>query len=113
MAKAKKSSILPMAQTTIPEWLWSDDAFSERYPSLFEFLASGIWEGEQRKGGSISLFCGQGRLKVCFLDKQTQMAFYAVLSPGEHLLGELEGILAGEHDAWQPVRGGSGGRPVF
>lgn len=113
MAKAKKSVLPVKGQDEHPKWLWADTEFEERCPALYEFLACGIVDDEVRKGGSISLFCGQGRLKVCFLDKQTQMAFYACLEARGELWAELEGILAGEHEAWSPVRSGSGGKPVF
>jgi hypothetical protein len=112
MTKAKRASVLPSTQTEIPEWLWTDDEFSNRYPALHEFLACGTWEGKVRKGGSINLFVGQGRLKVCFLDKQTQMAFYQILEAKNDLLSELEGYLAGVHDPWQPVKAVNG-KPVF
>jgi hypothetical protein len=79
---------------------------------LFEFLAAGDWEGEPRKGGSISLFTSQQRLKVCFLDKQTQKAFYAPIDPTGDILEALEQLLAGEHDPWEPVRSPIG-KPVF
>jgi len=110
---AKRKSILPTAgPTKHPDWLWHNEGFRDRYPCLFEFLACGDFEGEERKGGSISLFTGQQRLKVCFLDKHTQLAFYAPVNGSDDLLAELEAILSGEHEAWQPVKGHSA-KPVF
>lgn len=112
MAKGKKS-VLPGTETKrTVEWLWANDTFQDRYPALYEFLASGMYEGEQRKGGSITLFCGNGRLKVCFHDKQTQNAFYAQLEPMDDIVNELEVILAGEHDPWQSTQR-NGAKPVF
>ena len=78
---------------------------------MYEFLACGFHDTEVRKGGSVTLFVSQARLKVCFLDKQTQQAFYAVLNAEGDVCSELEAILAGEHEPWQPVR--SNGKPVF
>lgn len=112
MNKAKCRSFLPSKESELPDTLWSNDQFEASYPALFEFLAAGIWEGEARKGGSISLFVTQRALKVCFLDKQTQQAFYALVEPTTDLLGHLEGILAGEHEPWAPVKGHNG-KPVF
>jgi len=113
MAKAKKS-ILPTSEAPkTPQWLWANTAFEERCPAMYEFLACGIQDDKPRKGGSVTLFVSQARLKVCFLDKQTQMAFYSVLDAQGDVLSELEAILAGEHEPWAPVKPGSGGKPVF
>lgn len=113
MAKAKRTILPSKSLPSQTAWLWSDSAFEERCPALYEFLACGIVDGEPRKGGSITLFVSQARLKVCFLDKTTQMAFYGVLEPGIALWEELEGMLAGEHEPWQPSKSGGGGKPVF
>ena len=110
---AKRRSILPSKDGSTPvEWLWTDPDFEKLYPALYEFTACGLVDGKPRKGGSISLFASQGRLKVCFLDKETQNTFYAVLALKEGLLVELEGILACEHEPWQPVKA-FGGKPVY
>ena len=90
-----------------------DEGFESRFPTLYEFLACGVWEGEARKGGSITVFISQGQLKACFLDKQTQMAFYSVLNPGGDLWAVLEDTLAGQHEPWQPTKHGKGGVPGF
>lgn len=109
---SKQRSVLPQAQATKPPTHhWKCDEFAARYPGLYEFLAVAIADEEPRKGGSLSLFCGSGKLRVSFLDKQTQMTFYADLKPGLELLDELEAILTGEHDAWQSLKKDSGKVP--
>ena len=111
--KPERSSVLPTGKPTkLPAFLWTDAEFAERCPGLYEFLAAGIVEGEPRKGGSISLFVSQARLKVCYMDKQTQTAFYGVLDGKGELWDQLEQMLVGEHEPWAPVRGGNG-KPVF
>lgn len=102
---AKSKSILPnLAAIAAPTWHWKNQVFQETYPALYEFLAAGVTDDGPRKGGSINLFCDRGKLKVCFTDKQTQLAFYAELEGGGDFLTQLEGILSGEHEMWQPVK---------
>jgi hypothetical protein len=103
MAKAKRSVLPSKAAPKALEWLWVNEPFQEKYPSLYEFLAAGVYEGEARKGGSVTLFVSSGRLKACFTDKHTQLAFYALLEPFEDILAELELAIAGEHEQWQPT----------
>lgn len=112
MAKAKKSVLPSREPAETLTWLWAEAQFQARYPAIYEFLAAGIYEGDPRKGGSISLFVGSGRLKVCFLDKHTQQAFYGVLEPKSDILQELEELLSGEHEPWIPV-GKNPAKPVF
>jgi len=103
---SKMKSVLPDPKSVgLRKWHFESLYFAETYPGLYEFLATGVRDNEPRKGGSINLFAHNGSLKVCFTDKETQMAFYAVLNAAEPLIEQLEGILAGEHDPWSKVKG--------
>lgn len=109
---AKRSSVLPTKDGGKKRaWHWESSSFEERAPCMYEFLATALVDGEERKGGSVTLFCSNGALKVCYLDKQTQMAFYAVLEGTEDLLHALEEILAGEHEQWTPTKHNPGKVP--
>src|SRR6185503_7583041 len=64
---AKSKSVLPSkASATKREKHWDDPHFQERAPGLYEFLSAALLDGEERKGGSVTLFCSNGALKVCF-----------------------------------------------
>jgi len=102
---AKSKSVLPSAAASkVITHHWFNDEFSARYPGLYEFLAVAIADGAPRKGGSLHIFCSDGKLQASFLDKETQMTFYVDLKPGPQLLDELEAILSGDHDAWKSCR---------
>lgn len=104
---------LPTGEPAEPvDWLWVNNEFRDRYPAVYELLAKGTWHGEPRKGGTVTLFIVGGRLKACFADRHTSHAFYAQLNASHDLWGELEGILAGEHEPWQPGAV-KGGKPPF
>lgn len=109
---AKSKSVLPQAQKDVLlTHHWHNEEFAARYPGLFEFFAQAIVNAASRKGGSISLFCHAGKLKANFLDKETQMHFWADLKPGFELLDELEAILTGDHEPWTSVKKEAGKIP--
>jgi len=109
----KKNSVLPRpeAQTLVP-FHFTDDVFAKECPGLFEFLATATDNDAERKGGSVTLFASHGKLKACFCDRQTQLVFYADLIPAVSLTAQLEAILSGEHERWQPS-GKRGGQVPF
>jgi len=109
----KRTSYLPSIKALQKRlWHWEDESFAERCPALYEFLSTGQLDGEDRKGGSISLFCANGQLKVCFTDRHTQLAFYGVLSGQGELYQVLEQLLVGEHEPWT-LCNKNGAKPVF
>jgi len=110
MSKAK--SFLP-SKDALQKRLWhfENETFKERAPALFEFLSTALVDGEERRGGSISLFASNGALKVCFLDKHTQLAFYGALDGAGDLVAVLEGMLVGEHEPWAPIKPSPGKTP--
>jgi len=109
----KRKSVLPSAEGNGSQpFHFHDKGFAEEWPGLFEFLATATDNEKERKGGSVSLFADRGRLKACFTDRQTQLMFYADLNPALGLQGQLEAILTGEHEAWQPTKKNPG-KPVF
>ena len=110
---AKRPTYLPSkAALQKRMWHWEDESFSERCPALYEFLSTGVLEGVERKGGSISLFCSNGQLKVCFTDRHTQLAFYGVLDGTGELYAVLEAMLISPPEPWTPLKE-SKAKPVF
>jgi len=55
-----------------------DDELRRRCPTLHDFLTLTGWSGKQRKSGSLSLFCEDGKWKSCVNDRDG--GFYAFLS---------------------------------
>lgn len=102
---AKSKSVLPSRDLAgQPKFWFFNEPFEEKCPCLYEFLSTALADGEVRKGGSISLFAANGAVKVCFLDKHTQMAFYAAIDTERSLWDQLETILQGQHEPWQSVK---------
>jgi len=102
---AKVKSFLPSKnEVQKREWHWEDAVFAQRAPALYEFLATALVDSEERKGGSITLFCSNGALKVCFSDRHTRLAFYAILDASGDLLEALEQTLVGGHEPWAPMK---------
>jgi|SRR6185503_13016466 len=109
---AKSKSVLPSkASATKREKHWDDPHFQERAPGLYEFLSAALLDGEERKGGSVTLFCSNGALKVCFHDRQTLLTFYAVLDGTGELYAVLEEILQGDHEPWSASKHNPGKVP--
>jgi hypothetical protein len=72
------------------EWLWANKDFQAKYPAVFELLSAGLVEDDVRKGATITLFCSDGRLKACVVDRQTDQALWLTLEPFEDVLAEVE-----------------------
>jgi len=106
MAKAKPS-FLPSRETgkTI-EWLWCNSRFLEKYPALYELLAAGMYEGQPRKGATVTLFCSDGRLKACVADRETGQAIWLALEPFEDILAEIELVVAAGTTEWRGLKKG-------
>lgn len=109
---AKSRSVLPSKDLAGQTKFWFvDQPFEEKCPCVYEFLSTAMLDGEVRKGGSISVFASNGALKVCYLDKHTQMCFYSSLDPSKSLWDQLETILQGQHEPWQSVKKDAGKVP--
>ena len=106
MGKAKPS-FLPSRENGKPiEWLWADDAFMAKYPACYELLARGMYEGEPRKGATITLFCSDGKLKACVADRETGQGIWLALGPFEDVLAEIELVVAAGTQEWRSLRKG-------
>jgi len=113
MAKAKPSFLPKRESGKTVEWLWCNDGFQTKYPALYELLAVGLYEGEPRKGATITLFCGDGRLKACVADRETGQALWLALEPFEDVLAELELLVAAGTQQWRALRKGQDLRGVI
>jgi hypothetical protein len=112
MAKAKRSFLPTKSSPRTVEWLWANTSFQDKYPAVYELLASGLAEGEVRKGATITLFCVDGRLKACIADRHTENALWITLEPFEDVLGEIEVAVAKADAEWKSTHKG-GVKPVF
>lgn len=101
MAKSRKSFLPVKSEPKTLQWLWANPAFEEKYPALFELLAAGLYEGEPRRGATVTLFCVDGRLKASVADRHTGMALWVTLEPFEDILAEIELAVASPSAEWK------------
>lgn len=113
MAKAKPTFLPSRESGKTIEWLWCNEAFVAKYPALYELLAAGMFEGEPRKGATITLFCGDGRLKACIADRETGQGVWLALEPFEDILAELELAVAGGTVEWRSLKKGGDVKAPF
>lgn len=112
MSKSKKSFLPTRSQPSTVEWLWRNTSFQERYPALYELLAAGLYEGKERKGATVTLFCSDGRLKACIADRETEQALWLTLEPFEDVLAEVE-LCVSKSDAEWKAKEKSATKAVF
>jgi len=112
MAKGKKTFLPSRSSPATVEWLWANKQFQERYPALFELLAAGLYEGEPRKGATVTLFCVDGRLKACIADRHTEQALWVTLEPFDDVLAEVELAVSKAEAEWKSTHK-NGAKPVF
>jgi len=86
----------------------------DKYPSLVEFLTQTEWApNEPRQVGSLTIFVTDGRLKVCFNDKDANYSAFASLDSLCECLKEMEALLAKDDldwrkNAWDNAKGKKG-----
>jgi hypothetical protein len=112
MGKARKSFLPERSSPTTVEWLWHNTDFQKRYPAVYELLAAGIWEGEPRKGATVTLFCVDGRLKACVADRNTEQALWITLEAAGDCLDEIEAAVAAANAEWKATNK-KDAKPVF
>lgn len=79
-----------------------DQKAMDKYPSLVEFLTVTEWApNEPRDPGSLTLFVTEGRVKVCFNDKDANMSAFASLDSLCDVLKEMETLLAKDDLDWR------------
>lgn len=113
MAQSRPSFLPKKDAGKAVEWLWCNDGFMAKYPALYELLAVGMYEGEPRKGATITLFCGDGRLKACIADRETAQGIWLALEPFEDVLAELELAIASGKVEWRGLKKGQDMRGVI
>lgn len=101
MAKQPRSFLPAKAGPKVVPWLWANDEWHERLPALYELLSAGIYEGEERKPASLSLFVAEGRLKACIRDRQTRQALWLTLEGKMDVLSEIEALLQSGGGEWR------------
>lgn len=112
MAKGKRSFLPTKSDPKTVEWLWANDDFQERFPAVYELLARGMYEGQPRKGATVTLFCVDGRLKCCVSDRESGQGLWITLEAAGDCLEEIERAVAQEAAEWRPMKKGNG-NPVF
>jgi hypothetical protein len=112
MAKQRRSYLPDRSSPKTVAWLWANDDFQERYPALFELLAAGLFEGEPRKGATVTLFCVDGRLKACIADRHTDQALWVTLEAATDCIAEIEMAVQTASDEWKSTKK-NGPKPVF
>lgn len=79
-----------------------DPKATEKFPSLVEFLTVTEWApDEPRDPGSVTVFVQDGRVKVCFNDKDANMTAFASLDTLTDVLKEMERLLAKDDLEWR------------
>jgi len=112
MAKAKVSFLPQRSQPSTVEWLWANKDFQDRYPALYELLAAGLYEGQPRKGATVTLFCVDGRLKACIADRHTEQALWVTLEALTDVLAEVEAGVSSASQEWKSTHK-NGAKPIF
>jgi hypothetical protein len=75
------------------------DDFSERYPGLYEMIATQRRKGKTRKTGSLSISVSCGKACVCLTSKESgHCAFYRAEGIGRALEGLEEQLQSGTAD---------------
>jgi hypothetical protein len=113
MAKAKVSALPSKAGPKVVPWLWANDAWQEAYPALYELLAAGLYEGEQRKPATLSIFVSEGRLKACVRDRHTKQALWLTLEGNIDLIREIEDAITSSAGEWRAFRSGDENGATF
>jgi hypothetical protein len=81
------------------------------YPTLVEFLTLDRFnDGTPRVPGTVMLFVEDGRLKVCFNDRQEQVVGFVCVDSLETLLDDLEKLLEGDRVEFRVSKAGRGDR---
>lgn len=100
-----------MSKASLLDWVDAD--FQRRWPAIHEHLSLTEHDGgETRATSSLTLFCEDGRLKVCLSDKDNGRMAFASADTFQGLLDLLEaGLVTGSMD-WRVSRtpSGRGGR---
>jgi hypothetical protein len=79
------------------------------YPNLVEFLAlTKYTDGTRRITGSVNLFVEDGRLKVCFNDRDVCQVAFRVMDALDTLLAGLEAALEDPDLDWRKSRENGG-----
>jgi hypothetical protein len=103
MGKTKRSFLPSAGVSQTVEWLWACEKFQAKYPALYELLAAGLYEGEARKGATLTIFALDGRLKASISDRQTRQCMWLTLEPFEDVLAEIELAVASGKESWRPA----------
>ncbi len=82
-------------------WHFECPEFQERYPSLFELLATPEIEGMPRQPASFRLFLDAGRLKAACNDETSGMVAYCTLDASGDVLEQLERYFASGQAEWR------------
>lgn len=76
-----------------------------RFPAVLEFMTAVAWpDGEPRTLGSLTLFCEEGRLKLCVSDKANGAVAFVTGNTLLEVLDAAERLLVGGGGDWRPTR---------
>ena len=76
----------------------------KKYPNLYDLLYRRQLNGEDRPGGSLTLFLDEGVLKVVVVLKGERRRAFLTLSDPFHVFGALEAELASRGLDWRPLK---------
>jgi hypothetical protein len=102
MAKQATSYLPSKSGPKIVPWLWSNDKWFETYPALYQLLAAGIDEGDERKPATLTIFVSEGRLKATVHDRHTRQRLWLTLEGDIDLLREIEALIVSKGGEWRP-----------
>lgn len=86
------------------DYLVACDAFQGAYPTLFDLLALGKWEGKARETGNLMIFVSSGRATVRVMDPDScQVCFFTESTISDALEGLERALVEGRAD-WREDR---------
>lgn len=96
--------VRPEASTTQGYLAASDPDFRKDFPTLHAFLTLQGYGGKQRKAGSLSLFCQDGKFKACVSDNDAGNRAFVSGDTFQSLLGAIERGLSGGGLDWREMQ---------
>lgn len=88
----------------LPPFYIEAPKMKEKYPNLYDLLYRRQLNGQDRDGGSLTLFLDEGVLKVVVVLKSERRRAFVTLSDPFDLFGVVEAQLASSGLDWRPLK---------